>query len=176
MTKHATQYLLDERIPPPELHTVALAIDPNEVHWAWNRPEEHRVPIPQVGDEVRYRHDQWGPVRKAIVLEVFDPQLPELDGVAPQLRRNIPQFDPHWHRVVVDGNHQAVTHPLTGLYVVEDHPDPWPLVRLDASPDLPVYDVHDTREARLRGEPGWLPLDWAQRYRPVPHELQVRHR
>lgn len=119
----------------------------SELAWARQRPAPHRVPVPRVGDEVLYRHDYWGPVEQAEALAVQS--LTDLD-------------DPMLWQIEVDG----FGHPLTleGRPVISQLLDPWPTVDLR----IPGRGVGRTREARLRGSPGWLPLDWETRYRPLP--------
>ncbi len=53
-----------------------------------------------------------------------------------------------------------------GLPVVQLLPDPHPVItcRVEGYAGL-----QSAREARLRGAPGWLPLDWRDRWRPGPH-------
>lgn len=130
-----------------EAETRGIPWTPGEFAWAHERPAEHRTPTPLLGDEVCYRHDAWGPV---VTAEVVWRQPP--DDVD----------DPHLWRVETD----ARGNPL----LVEGHPlfsqrlDQWPVLRLK----VPRLGLGETREARLRGSPGWLPLDWETRYRPMP--------
>lgn len=122
-----------------------------EVDWAHRRPAEHRTPLPAAGDEVRYRHDGWGPVWPAEVhwVQPFD----DLD-------------DPHLWNIELDGVGGAVL--VDGRTVIQQRFDPWPRLHLRVDAPGLTHLLVDTREARLRGSPGWLPLDWETRYRPMP--------
>jgi hypothetical protein len=120
---------------------------PDEYAWAHDRPSRHRVRMPDVGDTVYYRHDDWTePVEATVVWvqpidDVDDPNLatPTQDQLTGDL-------------VLHEGR------PVMALKV-----DPWRRLHLKTP-----FGVFDTREARLRGSPGWLPLDWRNRHRPVP--------
>lgn len=117
-----------------------------EYRWARSRPPQHRTPLPAVGDEVLYRHDQWGEPVQAEVLHVQS--LDDLD-------------DPNLWAVPFDESEPMT---LEGRSVIRRVDDPWPLLTLHTA----KLGRPQTREARLRGSPGWLPLDWQARYRPVP--------
>lgn len=118
----------------------------DEITWAHRRPAQHRTPLPSVGDEVCYRHESYGPVVRAEITWVQS-----LDDLA----------DPHlW---------QAQEGLVDGRAVLRRRFDPWPLVRLR----VPKLGTGETREARLRGSPGWLPLDWEIRYRPAPEFVVI---
>lgn len=129
-----------------EQDTRAVPVGPDEVAWALNRPAPHRVPVPAVGDQVLYRHDPWGEVSEAEVLAVQP-----LDDVD----------DPHIAFVERDALGQVIV--IEGRPVIALRKDPWPRLTVRTK-----YGVGVTREARLRGSPGWLPLDWEARHRPLP--------
>lgn len=129
-----------------ELLTRAVPIGSDEIAWAHERPAEHRVPVPAVGDQVLYRHNAWEPPTEAEVLDVQP--LDDLD-------------DPHLWRVPLGPDGQPVQ--LDGRAIIAQRADPWPRLTLRT-----VYGVGVTREARVRGSAGWLPLDWESRYRPAP--------
>jgi hypothetical protein len=124
-----------------------VPIDPSEIHWALNRPPEHRTPIPTVGERVYYRHHEWGEVTEAQVVAVQDP----LDYADRYL----------WH-VLTDERRRPI-HDERGNRVLVPAPDPWPTLTLATD-----WGHRATREARVRGSAGWLPLDWRNRYRPEP--------
>lgn len=137
---------------------------PEEYRWAQRRPAPHRVPIPAVGDEVMYRHDPNGPVVAATVRAVQD--LEDLTD------ENLWYFQT---------DEQGRTVHLEGRPVLAQRHDPWPELTLfvPAMPptqgmDHPGPAIVITREARLRGEPGWLPPDWQTRARPHPEVLVLR--
>lgn len=118
-----------------------------EYVWAQCRPAADRTPIPREGDEVLYRHHTGEQPTPATVVWVQP-----LDDIAdPNLVRT--QMDPATGEPML----------LEGRYVLLMAKDPWPLLILTT-----VHGRVETREARLRGSPGWLPLDWETRYRPAP--------
>ncbi len=117
-----------------------------EFAWARQRPAQHRPPLPAVGDTVLYRHDAWGDVTEATVAKVQD-----LDDIT----------DPNLWGVQLDPAGQPVT--FQGRQLIAQAPDPWPDLYLHTQ-----FGYFKTREARLRGSPGWLPHDWQLRYRPIP--------
>lgn len=131
-----------------EMDTRSVPWETAELHWQLNRPPQHRTPIPAAGARVFYRHTPWGPVTAAQIIEV----------------QSLDDQDDHylWHRHV---------NPLTGApeidgagrYLMKPAPDPWPSLTLATD-----WGHRITREARVRGSAGWLPLDWATRYRPLP--------
>jgi hypothetical protein len=128
-------------------HTAA---DVARARW---RPPEHRTPIPAVGDRVIYRAVDDGPTVGAIVLEVQDMTHP---GNAPARwpdPRN-PPFDPNCWQVRTASPGVPVFDE-EGLMVVDPHPDTWPTLLLKV--DGQASHVQ-TREARLPGSAGWLPV------------------
>lgn len=130
----------------------SIVYTPEEYQWARNRPPAQRTPIPQVGDEVMYRHVEGGPVVRVEVLAVQD--LEQIDDPNLWSFQNDPQGGP----VMVEGRRVlAAAH------------DPWPELTLRTP-----YGVGVTREARLRGSCGWLPLDWETRALPDPQVLILR--
>lgn len=136
-----------------------------EFSHARNRPLSERPPLPKVGDQVWYRRYDWchnpatGEVEEpelVVVVEVQDPDdttlachLPDI-GMVRDLNL--------WH---------LVRDNLTGRPRVDEHgewlyvhvADPWPWVRLRR----PNGMLAETRESRLRGSAGWLPLDYLSR-------------
>lgn len=133
-----------------EHETRHVPYDAAEVAWARNRPARHRTPRPQLGDALLYRHREWADPEPCRLLEWVDLDNPN---------------DPLMYRTVVD-ERSPFRAPVTdgaGRRLVEPVDDPWPLVLLDTP-----HGLVTTREARLRGSAGWLPLDWRARYRPTP--------
>lgn len=126
-----------------------------ELQWARRRPAPDRVPLPVVGAAVAFRADYWGPVVLADVLEIQD-----LEDVA----------DQHLWRVDMAADGLPLL--LEGRPLMVQCADPWPLLTIH----VPGVGDGLTREARLRGAPGWLPLDWETRTRPLPafHTVAVR--
>jgi hypothetical protein len=117
-----------------------------EFDWAHERPAPHRVRTPTAGDTILYRHDAWGPPTDAAV-----------DWVQPADDID----DPHLWTPMVDEHDRPIM--FQGQPVMRQKIDPWPQLRLRTR-----WGTVITREARLRGSPGWLPLDWQARYRPIP--------
>jgi hypothetical protein len=94
-----------------------------------------------------YRHDMGRPVERAEVAAIQP-----LDEVT----------DPMLWIEQLDASGMPLLH--EGRPVRRARVDPWPWLMLRT---LRPYAVQ-TREARLRDAPGWLPLDWEMRYRPYP--------
>ena len=118
----------------------------DELDWQGCRPPAHRVPIPAPGDTVLVRLDAWDEPVEAVV-----DRVQPVDDLS----------DPHLAQIVVGEDGVVLDH--EGYPVMELASDPWVLVWLKIGP----VRTH-TREARLRGVPGWLPLDWRTRWRPLP--------
>jgi len=107
--------------------------------WARCRPLARRTVLPAVGARVGYRKDAHGPIIPATVVSV------DLGNRA----------DPNvWRYRVLDPTKGPELDEL-GQRVMELVDDPWPdvVLHLDGMPG-----VHPTREARLPGSPGWLPM------------------
>ncbi len=134
-----------------EVDSRFVPVGRDEIEWAHSRPSRHRVPVPKAGDQVLYRHDPWGEVSEAEVLAVQP-----LDDLSDPLLAFV-ERDQFGELILIDDR------PVIAL-----KKDPWPTVTLRTR-----YGVGVTREARLRGSPGWLPLDWETRYRPLPGFLSV---
>ncbi len=145
--------------------SASRAIPWSEVELAWqrNRRSVHRVPLPRVGDRVYFRFDRFAQPHPAVVVDVPDlergwrwedlePGQDTPDGWTWQLLR--------------DNATGAARLDAMGLPRVELLPDPQPVItcRVEGFAGL-----QSAREARLRGSPGWLPLDWRERWRPGPH-------
>lgn len=129
-----------------------IVYTPEEYEWARRRPASQRTPIPQVGDEVFYRHAENGPVVRAEVLKV----------------QNAEDFsDPNLWYFQTDQYNRPVE--VDGQRVLARAHDPWPEVTVKTP-----FGIGVTREARLRGSPGWLPLDWETRAVPQPQILILR--
>lgn len=130
---------------------------------ARNRPTERRPAWPVVGSEVYYRRNSWDSDDALWRMRVIDAQDPNdtttvwASNLCQQIRDNLTG------RPLLDGNGAPVHSPLT---------DPWPWVHLRWEGALPsgapawLGNVQMTWESRLRGSPGWLPLDY-QRTRTV---------
>jgi hypothetical protein len=144
-------------LPPPGWFTPPEdqpPYDPSEMVWARDRPPWQQPPRPTVGDHVHYRHDPWGEITCAQVVRILDD----------------PEDDPNVYRYVL--NEQSATRsPIVdgaGRRLVTLAPDPDPSVELHTQ-----YGRVVTREARLRGSPGWLPLDYERYWRPNGPVLRI---
>jgi hypothetical protein len=136
-----------------ELACRGMATTPEQVAWARSRPAPRRTPLPEVGDEVFYRHDTW-----------LDPIPARVLWIQPDDDVD----DPHVCQVQTDGQGMPVL--VEGRPVFVTNPDPWLTLKLVVTVDGHIEHPL-TREARLPGSPGWLPLDWATRWRPMPWEV-----
>lgn len=138
-----------------ELDSRSIPYEQREVTFALNRPPHLTQPWPTVGQRVLYRRHDWSTVAvPATILEVQDPD----DYADPWLWHTV--RDPNGNVVLTDDEV-----PLRSRVA-----DPWPWVRL--RPDDNLGEVVETREGRLRGSAGWLPLSW--RPNPVvllPHQM-----
>jgi hypothetical protein len=141
-----------------------------EAAYAHNRDPAERTPFPRAGDRVLFRADMWQrePPVPAVVLLVEtwdDPQpVARWDGISDGT-------ECMW-RVVKDLAGRPVVDVERGAERIRRVrvEDPWPFVRLR----LDSGALRDTREARLRGSPGWLPLDYLSRPVRLPSEIVVR--
>src|SRR5258707_434464 len=130
----------------------SIVYTPEEYQWARRRPASQRTAIPQVGDEVMYRHIEGGPVVRAEVLAV----------------QNLEDFqDPNLWYFQTDSEGRPAE--IEGRRVLAKAYDPWPELTLKTP-----YGVGVSREARMRGAVGWLPLDWETRQLPAPQFLILR--
>lgn len=146
-----------------ELRTRQVPWAQIEVTHARNRPHAERTPWPKVGDQVWYRRYDWD--RHPSTGRRVEPAL----GVVATVQDPDDREDPNlWQRI----------RNLTGqlMWTREGGPlhqevaDPWPWVDIQL-PDLLKPngflmrhgEVVRTREARMRGSAGWLPLDYRQR-------------
>jgi len=141
-----------------EAATSGIPWDANEFRWQLNRPRALWTPLPAVGDEVAYRNDEWGPVSRARVLELQDPN----------------DMGDHYLFDVVtttqdDGTGRVPYIDGAGQRVKQRRPDPWLTLTLDTEHN----GRRACREARLRGSAGWLPLDWRTRQRPLPRTARL---
>lgn len=157
-----------------EWDTRLVPHEPAEVSYALNRPDHERTPIPKPGDRVYYRRHMWDQ----------HPTLATVLAVADLEDRG----DPHlWHLIRdLDGN--PVLDGDVPRMVRAPDPLPWVDLRaddVDARDEYgkPVRCTHcgwfhrnpaRTWEARVRGMPGWLPLNWRDRDVKLPSELVHR--
>lgn len=141
---------------------------PLEYQRARRRPFPERTPLPQVGDELLYRHNGGSPnVYRITVLRVQS--LEAMDDANLWYFQTNPDGSPF----LIEGNE-----------VLARAHDPWPLIwaRLEeptrdglsgGNVDLRAGSAVETREARMRGSAGWLPLDWETRPQPAPAAFLV---
>ncbi len=146
-----------------ELETRIVPWQYTEVSWARNRPPGERVPLPHAGDVVWYRQWEWErdpggrhtPPERATVVEVQDPTDTAVVHTTPD---GVPARDPNLWHLLRDPSGKPLPGPGGGM-VYAPVADPWPRVVLRR----PNGVVVTTREARLRGSAGWLPLDYRTR-------------
>lgn len=127
--------------PAPKLvsHNLAnpttMPVPQELVAWARHRPPHQRTRIPRPGERVLYRHVPYGELSEAEVEEVDTSNMEDWNV----------------YRVVVDESGRPVE--IGGRRVTEMVEDPWPdlVLRTD-------YGRLVTREARIDGSPGWLPM------------------
>lgn len=140
--------------PTVELMSRPIPYSAVEVAWARHRPVELRTPIPRADDAVMFRLTEWEEPVEAIVDRVQP--MDDID-------------DPHLFEVVLDPLGEPVL--VEGRPVMSQIDDPWPTLWLVVSAGLRTVHTH-SREARLRGSAGWLPLDWKTRRRWLPTQLE----
>lgn len=137
---------------------------PSEFLQARRRPGPDRPRIPQVDDELFYRHNGGSP-------HVYRIQVTWVQSLEDMEDSNLWYFqsNPDGSPLMLDG----------GSMVLARAHDPWPLLRAvlmeptndhGRNVDLAAGWPIETREARMRGSAGWLPLDWQSRPQPqVPN-------
>jgi hypothetical protein len=155
-----------------ELATRLIPHRPDEGAYARNRHPAERPPWPKVGDEVYFRQYEWD----------LDEDLHRMRVVAVQDPGDV---DSAWASNLV----QHLRHNVTGapLHYPDGRPvlvpleDPLPWVHLRWEGDVPkgsggwMRRPQMTFESRLRGSPGWLPLNYRQ-IRRVHLPGQILHR
>jgi hypothetical protein len=131
--------------------------DAAEYAWQANRPEDHRVPVPAIGDHVMIRSASWSPeLHEAVVVEVQDMESDEANA------------DPNVRDKMTSADHTQVMYGPDGAPLTRLRADPWPWIHyrhLDADGQATGAE-RSIREARLEGSAGWLPLDHERRERP----------
>lgn len=144
-----------------EQSTYMIPWSERELAWQRLRPVEHRVPLPRPGQRVLVR------------LERFADPVPGVVQSVPDLARGWRWEDLEPGRETPDPWVWQLRRGPRGELLMDSHGLP----RIDLLPDPhPSIVLHvegrrglaETREARLRGSPGWLPLDWRERWRPGP--------
>lgn len=147
-----------------ELGTRIVPWEQVEFSHARNRPHAERVPHPAPGDRVWYRRHDWchnlatGEHEEPELATVVEAQ-PLDDTATAHWWPNVgPSRDPNlWHLIRTPQGHPALD--ALGQMAYAPVADPWPWVRLRRPNGL----IAETREARLRGSAGWLPLDYRDR-------------
>ncbi len=125
-------------LPFTTANPTSQAVKDFEVHRARCRPADDRTPMPQTGQRVWYRHDWHVPLSAAQIVRV------DLEN----------REDWNVYRYVLDYSHvERRPVEVDGKRVVEMVDDPWPDVVLRTD-----YGMMVTREARIQGSPGWLPM------------------
>jgi hypothetical protein len=136
-----------------------------EFSHAHNRPPAERPPLPAVGEQVWYRRYDWNTDERTG--EHHEPELVTVVEVQPPddtaLTCNLPEVGPVrdlnlWHLVRDNWTGRPLYDPSGQLRYVHVA-DPWPWIRMRRPDGM----IAETREARLRGSAGWLPLDYLTR-------------
>src|SRR5271167_2003531 len=131
-----------------ELSTRLIPIEPSEISYALNRHPDEKTAWPICGQRVEYRHRMWEQhTYPAVIIEVQDPE----DRTDTWL----------WH-AVRDVNGNLLYDAGMPRFVRVADPWPWVALRVDMEGTERRFE---TREARVRGSAGWLPLNW--RTRPI---------
>lgn len=126
-----------------------------EIAYARNRPHHERPPIPRPGDRIYYRREFWD--ENPVLATVVDVQ--DLDD----------HTDPDLWEPVKNVYGQQIYD--AGVPRFAPMADPWPWVWL--RPD-DTGRIAQTKESRVRGAPGWLPLNWRDRPVRLPGDLVMR--
>lgn len=129
--------------------------------WAWQRRPHERENVPEQGEQVLFREQDFGPVVPAVVHDVMNMSGPPHDhwnrhgGLERERGPGIP--DPHvWHWDDAERG-----------YLLNDDPWPWVHVRVirlddhgrplrDDDGNMILGEPRWCREARVRGSCGWL--------------------
>jgi hypothetical protein len=148
-----------------EIGTRLVPWEQSEFTHAHNRPRPERPPLPEPGDQVWYRRYDWhhnpatGETENPELVTVVEVQPPDdesltchLPGVGLVRDLNL------WH-LVRDNVTGRPAYDPSGQPRYVHVADPWPWLRLRR----PNGMLAETREARLRGSAGWLPLDYRSR-------------
>jgi len=146
-----------------ELTTSGIPYSSKELAWARLRPPAYRVDASTIhpGMVIPFRAERWSLPINARVISVTDLSL---DHAFAQLIAHGKPDENVW-QVLYDHSGEPRLDGF-GRAVIELLPDPNPDIIL--APD--GWRTHTvTRESRLRGDTGWLPADWRERWRPGPH-------
>lgn len=147
-----------------ELGTRVVAWQQIEFTHARNRPHAERPPLPLVGQQVRYRRHDWD--HNSATSEVEAPELVTVVRVQPLDDRTDVHWvsdvgacrDPNLWHLIRDRDGQPLRDGF-GQLRYAPVADPWPTLWLRR----PNGIIAETRESRLRGSAGWLPLDYRSR-------------
>lgn len=143
-----------------------------EVTCARNRPESERPPLPVPGDRVWFRRFDWD--HDKFSGETVEPELAVVIAVQPvddrtpvDVADGVPGLvrDPNLWQLIRNVHGEPLWDDVADDWVYRPAPDPWPWVDLQRDNDEWDHPrpVERTRESRLRGAAGWLPLDYRQR-------------
>lgn len=144
-----------------EALTRLIPFGQDEATYARNRLPAERPPWPRVGDRLYYRREAWDVDGQLHLMQVVDVQSP--DDTTSEWATNLCQH------LRGNENGQPLFRP-DGSPVVVPLPDPLPWVHLRWPDELEIpkgsdhawkYRIQMTFESRMRGSPGWLPLDYA---------------
>ncbi|HEY6021599.1 MAG TPA: hypothetical protein VIY48_17550 [Candidatus Paceibacterota bacterium] len=131
-----------------------------EAGYARNRLPEDKPPTPKVGDRVYFRREAWASDEDLFPMRVVEVQDP--NDTTSEFATNLCQ---HLRHHITGG-------PLffpDGKPVVVPLPDPWPWIKMVWDGEPPAtheenwkHRVQMTFESRMRGSPGWLPMNYVE--------------
>lgn len=142
-----------------ELPTRLIPFTGEEAAYARNRQLEERPPWPRVGDEVYFRRHEWDVDGDLHLMRVVDVQDP--GDTTSVWATNLVQHLRH-------NDTGEPLHYSDGRPVLAPLDDPLPWVHLRWEGDIPkgaptwLGHVQMTFESRMRGSPGWLPLNYQE--------------
>ncbi len=158
-----------EMLLAQELLTRLVPIDQREVSYIRNRLQSDRPPRPKVDDQLFFRRNEWDTDDQLYLMRVVEVQ-PENDTTS-EFATNLVQHLRH----NISGSPLFY---LDGEPVLVPLPDPWPWVKFifDGEPSKETLSWQHrpqmTFESRLRGSPGWLPLNYIETRRMyLPGEI-----
>lgn len=142
-----------------ELETRLLPLQAIEGAYARNRLQADQAGWPQIGWEVFYRRDEWTADDELYRMRVVDVQSP--DDQTSEWALNL------WETVRDEHGNPVHIGDRLAIRLVDD-PWPWVVLRWEGEVPKGMEHVWKTRpqmtfESRVRGGPGWLPLDYPAR-------------
>jgi hypothetical protein len=146
-----------------EIATRMVPWEQSEFSHSRNRPHHERPALPKPGEQVWYRRHDWnhdllsGETEEPELVVVVEVQPPDDETLVCELPDVGRVRDLNLWHLVRDINGRPIYDAGMPRYV--HVADPWPWIRMRR----PNGMIAETREARLRGSAGWLPLDYLSR-------------